>query len=140
LPEGIAKHLAWLKGDQTIDAWLLLIKPGRYRLLSAGDVGKSDSLHELAERINNPENDDASREPFEAESDEVAALVLRLIPTHLSPKGPGWRLTLPRNSPLLGNLDDGVRVTLLFSEGYLELWMADFRDKALSIPLDKLLG
>jgi hypothetical protein len=143
LPGRFAQRLKWVQGGEPIEAWLLMIRPGRYRLLSREQVDSSVRLKALAEQIYNPPEPDPETEPFEAESSASAALSARLLPARLSPRGPGWRLTIPKNA--LGlvryeTVDIDNTLFLLFSDGYLEVWSPEAVADAAAAPPDRVIS
>ena len=111
-------------------------------MLSREQVDSSLRLKNVADQIYNPPEPDPETEPFEAESSAAAALSARLLPTRLSPRGPGWRLTIPKN--VLGlvryeTVDADNIVYLLFSDGYLEVWSPEALGDAAAAPLDRVI-
>lgn len=140
IPDHLVRRINWLKGGDALDAWLLILQPGRFRLLSHGQVEASDRLRQVLERITNPD-ESGDDDPAHAESQELAALAARLVPAKVSPKGPrgGWRLTSPLGLFPAGATKSGTILYLLMSEGYLELWFEDLLNRALEIPLDQVI-
>src|SRR5260370_40723375 len=95
IPQPYCEKLSWVRGDQTMRVWLLGLVPGRFRLLSDPEVEQNQKLRELrAAIIDGPA--EAATDPTAFESNELAALLGRLIPTTLSPPRPSWRLLVPK--------------------------------------------
>lgn len=137
LPARLAARLPYLTGSEAIRAWLLVLESGRYRLLPDAAAKESGPIRRLLERMNAPDEAEAEVEPFEADTAPDAALVARLLPATLSPKGPpGWRLTLPRDLPELGESDE---MALLLHRGYLEVWSLPCLKDAMKHSPDGLL-
>jgi hypothetical protein len=120
-------------------AYLYVVAPGRYRLLSSLQVHGSAPLVALLERLKQLDSPDPSLAPYEAEADYVTVAPMRLRPIKLAlkgPPGPGWRMTLPRDLPPLGTAEVGQHLSLLFSQGYPELWSADRFNRGHESPFD----
>ena len=137
-----AEQLAWLQGKDAVDAWMLVVEVGRYRLLSDKQVDESARLRAVAESVSRPQPPDPEIEPFQAEDSSSAALGARILRVRLSPRGPGWRLTLPKDPVGLfgrpAKNTDGI-VYLLFSDGYLEFWSIDHLVESMRAPLDQVI-
>jgi len=142
LPDACAAQLDWLQGKDAIHAWLLVVGLGRYRLLSDKQVRESARLNVVAERVSSHPQPDQEIEPFQAEDSSSAALAARLLQVRLSPLGPGWRLTLPKDRlGLFGRpaTKTDNTVYLLFSDGYLEIWSVDHLIESIQAPLDQVI-
>jgi len=136
LPTTFAERIEWLAGEQALDAWLFVIAPGRYRLLSLHQVQGSEQLRAVLESF----HDTVLADPSESDADPAAALPLRLIPTAVSPRGPGWRVRLPKEAIMLADPnEDSSHAYLLFSSGYPEIWLPDVARRAVHSPLGELL-
>jgi hypothetical protein len=116
-----------------MSVWLLMLQPGRFRLLSDeeaaadGEIGLIRSLI-----VAGPQPPDGSLTIFE--SAELAARLGRLIPTSLSPSSTsGWRLSVPKH---LSSKEE--RFVLLFSLGRLEIWLLELYNSALECPLSAI--
>jgi hypothetical protein len=111
--------------------WLLMIEPGRYRVLSDSEVQLDQDLREVRSLIvDGPAPPDGPATAFEPNA--RAARIGRLILTTLAPPRPSWRLTVPKHITQ-GNRE---RLVLLFSQGYLELWLTDVYTAATAAQLD----
>jgi hypothetical protein len=120
-----------LAGKTPIDCWLLVVKPGRYRLVRHEDVER------LLKQI---EDSQARREVLEGvEDDSGDSVSARLIPCTASPPGPGWRVYVPKEARSLV-VGEKTFVYLLVRAGYLELWFPDVLRAALSESLSDVVG
>ena len=129
---------ARLAGVQKIKCWLYVIKAGGYRLFTPETPDEDGELAELLERhgeIAEPSG------PFEgADNDEQAAIRAKLIPCAASPRGPGWRVDIPKEARALAR--DGTTaasVFLLIVAGHVEIWFPQALQQAVSKPLSALL-
>ncbi len=138
LPVHMADRLPWRSATSGVEAWLFVIQPGRYRLITVADVERSASFRVISDRITNTDPPNESADPWEAEGSVYAGSSARLVPVSLSfTKGPGWRLFLSKQSYPMVSLGSEGRVFALFSEGYLELWSPDLLNRVLEEPLGK---
>ncbi len=118
-----------------IRVWLLELVTGRFRLLSDSEAEQDPKLGEIrAAIVDGPGEVDAAATQFE--SSEMAARLGRLIPATLSPPRPSWRLTLPKRMILQ---EDNKNLVLLFSLGYLEIWLPRVYQAALSSRIDQVI-
>lgn len=137
LPPRFAQQ-AGLNGTQPVPCWLLLVNPWRYRLLKQAE-NPPQALSTILERL------EESAEPGDVldatETDGQAALPLRLIPCVISPKGPGWRLNVPREVRALASQSgaEASQAFFVISSGFVELWFPDALRKAMVVPLPDLL-
>jgi hypothetical protein len=137
LPPRFAKQ-AGLAGTKPIDCFLLVVKAGRYRLLTRGAVAATPVLAEI---LNPPEEPDAEKGALDGtDSNSDAAAPARLIPCAASPRGPGWRIQVPKEAIYLAPGADHSRVFLLVVEGFVELWFQETLQEAVSEPLSELLS
>ena len=134
IPQGFYNRLHGVDRDAPSLLWLLLLRPGRFRILANADVEKDPRLSNIrSELINGPGEIESSCTEFE--ENDRAALVGRLTPTQLAGPKPAWRLVVPK--ALMP--DDVKTIVLLYSSGYLELWFHAVYLEALSRPLDAVL-
>lgn|ERR1017187_6584478 len=94
LPKHLSDRLTWLTGSDQIAAWLWTVSPGRYRLLSDGQVQVDPNLEFLRSFIVNEELIPSS-EATMSKSSEEAAVVTRLVPVQLKSNKSYWRLSFP---------------------------------------------
>ena len=137
LPKYLSDCLPWIQGTESIEAWILLVAPGRYRLLSDEQVQNHPRLEPVRSLILERKSASAS-EPTQAEAMGRAALVVRLLPTTITPPKPGWRIAFPKAfDPFAPPECDRKAFSVLFSlEGFLEIWYTDVLRKAVSLPLE----
>src|ERR1039457_5834994 len=135
LPQHYRSRIAWLEGEAPISAWLLLIQPGRFRLLSDSDIENYERLAAVRSLIIDGPNPVAVR-ASEFESNARAARIGRLIPITIE-KGATRRLVLPRE--VVQGDQDRWAFVLLFSLGFLEIWVLDAFTAASSCPLDSAI-
>jgi hypothetical protein len=131
-------ELAGLVGKVPIDLWFLVISPGRYRLLkqqpSAG-TGELSTLIRQVEQIQRP-GDLLDLTDGNAE----AALAGRLIPGVASPRGPGWRIDVPKViKTLASERAEPQFAYLLVVAGFVEVWFPETLREAMSVPISDLL-
>lgn len=135
----LPKHFsdrAPFQGTKSFEAWLLLLSPGRYRLLTDEQVQSDlqlDSVRSLVLEGKSP----APTEPTLAEEPARAAIVARLLPTAISPQGPNWRISFPKAfDPFVPPECDPKEFSILLSlEGYWEIWYRDMLRRAVLLPL-----
>jgi hypothetical protein len=134
-------ELTQIRGTHRIDCWLLVVTPGRYRLLpqltaeSEEAEGLARLLREIGEAALPGNTLDGTS------SNERAALAARLIPTVASPIGKNWRLTVPKEVRMLVHHgDDQSFLFILFIAGFIELWFPDTLRRAVSAPISKILA
>lgn len=136
IPQKFSDRVRWISGTEQLRVWLLMLLPGRFRLLSDSQVQGDGTLSEIRSAImDGPAELAGSAVGFE--SSERAAMIGRLIPVNLAPPGPCWRLTLPK--PVLPDDKDRRRFVFLFSLGYLEIWLLDVYKAAQALPLDSVI-
>ena len=96
IPHAWCERIPWVAGDDTLLVWLLMLLPGRFRILSDPEVQQNQSLNDIRSRIvNGPPPIEVPPTAFDP--NEMATLVGRLIPTTLAPGG-SWRLIVPRQT------------------------------------------
>jgi hypothetical protein len=138
LPKYLSDCLPWVTGTDTIEAWVLQIELGRYRLLSDEQV-QGDSRLEPIRSLLLEKKTASPTEPTFAEEIGRAAMVARLLPTAITPPKPGWRIAFPRAFDPFApeGCDRNAFSVLLSPEGYLEIWYTDILRKASLLPLRK---
>ena|ERR1700738_3005754 len=133
-------ELTQIRGTHRIDCWLLVITPGRYRLLPQL-VAQSEEGDGLARLLREGEEAALPGDTLDGtSSNERAALPARLIPTVASPVRKNWRLTVPKEVRMLApHGDDQSFLFILFIAGFIELWFPDTLRRAVSVPISKIL-
>jgi hypothetical protein len=124
-------------GRQTIDCRLLVVSPGRYRLLTQRQAtGSTDLARILVEMKEAAEPGDVLKE---TESNQRAAILARLLSCVVSPPPSMWRINLPKEARLLAPDADAKFVFILTVAGYIEVWFPDVLGRAASVPISELL-
>lgn len=119
---------------EKVEAWLYLVNPGRYRLLSDQDVENDPLLEAIRARIQHESTLTRSR-PSQAKPMRDAADAARLIPITIDHHKGSWRLHLGEEFALLAPSNCNPRnVSVLIPEGYLEIWHTEALRKALESP------
>lgn len=132
IPKTLSDRLKWIQGDE-VQAWLYLLEPGRYRLLSDGDV-QSDPQLDPVRLIINQEMTTQRNSATYAERSTDAAIVARLFPVTMKFHAGGWRFPFAEECRVLAPADCNPRaISFVFSpEGFLEIWYTDVLRKALT--------
>lgn len=137
LPKHFSNRIAWLRGSE-VTAWLLLLAPGRHRLLSDEDV-QSDSKLEAIRTLILEAKPAILAKPTDAQDPKEAAIVARLVPVDLTlhSHGQSWRLTFPKELTAYAKQTwDVTQFSILLSpEGYWEVWYKDALGESLTTPL-----
>jgi hypothetical protein len=129
-------RLPWITGTE-VEAWLFLIEPGRYRLLSDEDVQKDIQL-EPVRALALQDKSIALSQPSDARPIRDAAIVAKLIPITVGFHNGSWRVLLPEDLGALAPADTDTRaLSSLMPEGYLEIWYSDVLRRALDSPWRK---
>ena len=127
-----------LTGKDRIDCWLLVVTPGRYRLLRQSMSGDGD-LSRIISQIEEVEEQGDLIDLTENNSE--AAIPARLIPCVASPRGPGWRIHIPKEAKkLAAEKAEPSAVFLLVVAGFVEIWFPDTLREAVSLPISELLS
>jgi hypothetical protein len=138
LSQDLVKQVAWLKGKVGIDAWVLTLGPGRYRIIPHSQLEQNGEFKRVVERITSMQAG-APGEPFEPDSPESAALPSRLLQVTISP-GASWRLNLS-GVPLFDATGEEIKVLVqVLSDGYIELWSALRFAQAQTAPIHQIVG
>jgi hypothetical protein len=136
LPQAYCDKLPWVRGEQALIVWLLMLLPGRFRLLSDAAVLNEPKLAAVrAAIVNGPTEAEVPAIVFDP--NEQASLVGRLIPTTLSPPRPSWRLVIPK--PIIPSETQHRTSVILFSLGFVEIWFLETYNAALARPLDLVI-
>lgn len=137
LPASFARQ-AGLRGDHSIDCWLLVVSSGRYRLLVKTAVSDSKDFARILQRVERVV--EAGDVLDGTGTNSQPALRARLISCPASPRKSGWRVSLPTAAlDLVPENEDRSRVFLLVVAGFVELWFPDTLRKALTEPISGLL-
>lgn len=133
-----AKHPRFA-GVTEIKCWLLVVTPGRYRLIMQPKGTPTGTLAKILEAVEEAEEfgDLLDR----TEDNGKDAIGARLIPStvSLTPRT-GWRVNFPKAAKdLLSEKDERAFVFVRIVAGYVEIWFPDTLRRALSSPLSELL-
>jgi hypothetical protein len=137
IPTHVSDHIIWIKGTESLRAWLFLIELGRYRLLSDDQVQNDRHLEPIRALVLEGRSAILT-EPTHAIALERAAMVARLVPITISPPKPGWRFTFPKAFDAFAppECNRAAFSILLSLEGYLEIWYTDVLRRAGLLPWD----
>ena len=132
LPKHLSDRLSWLTGSEAVPAWLWMISPGRYRLLSEKQVDSDPMLQPIREFMLRQElipNED----PTVSTNLQEASVVARLQPTQLKLNKAYWRLSFPAAlDEFVPSGCDRKKFSILLSlSGYLEIWYTEILRAAL---------
>jgi len=132
LPERFVEA-AGLSGPNPVPRVLLVRKPGAYRLLALPEESPQDDLESMLTKWHEA---GAAVDPLEKiDRDTPVAIRASLIPCVVSPKGPGWRVQIPKVARMLAPPGDHSGMFLLIVAGCVEFWFPDVMRQALSGPL-----
>jgi len=133
-------ELAKLKGDKSIDCWLLVVTAGRYRLLPKTEPEPS-ATETYTRTLREWQKIAAPGDILEnTNSNELAAIQARIIPTAVTPKDTSWRVIVPKEAKMLVPAgEDTSFVFVLVVAGFIELWFPDTLRRAVSVPLAEVL-
>jgi hypothetical protein len=126
LPKHLCDRLPWLSGSEPRSAWLWMISPGRYRLLSEEQVKTDPHLESLRDFMFQQQLVPTA-DPSMSKGPNETSIVARLHPTELKVNKSYWRLSFPavldEFIPL--NCDQKKFSILLCLDGYLEIWYTE---------------
>lgn len=125
LPKRFCDVLPWIKGAEA-NAWLYLMEPGRYRLLSDNNV-QTDPILEAIRTSLLPEVRATPTQASDFEPSEDVAMMARLVPVTLKLHTGSWRLSLPEDWNALAPPDcnPGSISFLISPRGFVEIWHTD---------------
>jgi len=139
LPKHFSDQIPWMTGTD-VRAWLLLLAPGRYRLLS-DEHAENDPQLEPVRLLFLERKPAFVSEPTYSKGLNDEAIVARLVP--ITPaqhkQSQSWRISLPREllkafAP--SDCGDPKAFSILLSlEGYWEIWYTDVLRRAAFSPL-----
>jgi hypothetical protein len=139
IPGHFATATGWIQGTEDIEAFLVMLTLGRYRLVSATEASEDSDFAALKDRIESSSRD-VNSSALDFQEDSIATLGVRLIKTNLSPSGTEWRLTLPavvtqilRTHPKRGS------ALLLMAGRYIEVWDTEVYRASFNTPLDEIV-
>jgi hypothetical protein len=133
LPKSFCQRLEWLTGNE-VEAWLYLIEPGRYRLLSDKEAETDPQLDPIRARILH-ENQFIRGQPSQATPARIAVDAARLTPITIDLHKGSWRLSFRAELASLAPADCNPRtLSMLMPDGFLEIWYTDVLRKFLDSP------
>jgi hypothetical protein len=135
IPKHLSERIEWDGTD--IQIWLLLLAPGRYRILLDEQVQNDPKLEPI--RLLILEGKPALNvAPSFAVDFSAEAIVAKLVPTRMEhPPKKTWRIVFPSELNVFAPPDcDPNAFSILFSlEGYWEIWYTNvLRTAVLSSP------
>ena len=134
LPRHIVERVAFAGTDE-VEAMLLVLSPGRYRLIRP----TTNTVDADLDRVTNGWEAAALRGTMlDYENNARAAIRGRLISCSISPPPPGWRINFTKEAVELAP-GDRSHVFFLFVAGFVEFWFPDALRAALSVPLSETL-
>jgi hypothetical protein len=141
LPAHIVAHAKHPRfAGNAIKCWLLVVAPGRYRIVMQSAEAPTGALARIIQQIDELEEfGDVLDGTGNNARDAIAA---RLIPcmVTLTPRV-GWRVNFPEAAKdLLPEKEERAFVFLRIVAGYVELWFPSTLRRALSVPLSQVLG
>lgn len=133
-----AKHPPFV-GKATLKCWLLVVSPGRYRLVAQPTESATGILGRIIDEIEETEEygdlldrtDDNARD----------AIGARLIPctVSLTPRA-GWRINFPKAAKdLLSEKEERTFVFVRIVAGFVEIWFPSTLRRALATPFSAIL-
>jgi len=139
LPQSFCRRISWITGDQPHNGWLLIGSPGRCRLLSSAEVDIDPNFQSLRARITT-ELTASNHNSLEFQDEASAALALRLVPVEVTPRKPGWRLTLPRVIAAIMHIRPREsEIAALFLQEHIEFWTIETLRSSVATPLTQML-
>jgi hypothetical protein len=139
LPEPLVKQVHWIKGNHSLEAWLLMGSSGRCRLLDQSAIDGNQQLQTLRAKI---ETEQTPADPHILEFDDAAlvALPFRLLPVQISAPNPTWRLGLPKPIAGIMQLRPGQsELAALLVRDHIEFWTIEMLRLSVSTPLDEII-
>jgi hypothetical protein len=133
-----AKHPSFAE-KEALKCWLLVVTPGRYRLVGQPSEPPTGNLAKILQEIQEAEEfgdvldrtDDNPRD----------AIGERLIPCTVSfTQRIGWRVNFPRAAKdLIPQKEERDFVYVRLVAGYIEIWFPETLRRAISSPLSEIL-
>jgi hypothetical protein len=127
-----------LAGQDPVDCWLLVLTPGRYRLVRRPVEALDDDLSRILRQI---EEATAPGDVLDRTQNNARdGIQARLIPCTVSPPKPGWRVNFPKEAKqLVSDRDERSFVYVMIVAGFIEIWFPDTLRRALSGPITDIL-
>src|ERR1019366_8244456 len=108
--------------------------PGRCRLLSSTDV-EDDATCQILRATVDAETIQPTVAASEFRDEASVALGLRLLPIEITPRGPGWRLTIPKTLAAIMQIrPKESSVALLIAQPHIEIWTMETLRGAVDMP------
>ena len=140
LPVEIARNAKrpLFSGKEPIECWLLVVTPGRYRLIDQAGGTPSDDLDQILQQI---EEAGVPGDLLDRTEDNPRnAIQGRLIPCRVSPPDPGWRINFPKEATyLVSDKEERSFVYVMIIAGFIEIWFPDTLRRAVSVPIAEIL-
>jgi|SRR5579859_126512 len=126
-----------LSGKNPVECWLLVVKPGRFRLVPGTEAPDSDTSR-ILDQIE--ETSAAGGILDYTENDALDGIQARLIPCNISPPPPGWRINFPKEAKgLVPEIEERSFVYVMIVAGFMEIWFPYTLRHALSGPIAEIL-
>ncbi len=123
-----------VSSDSPIDCWLLVLKPGRFKLQKQFPPVTGAPIADILRHW-----EGLARHDSDSESEEEIALRARLLSCVVTWHERGPRINLPKEVFQL-TVGERSSVYLLKVAGCVELWFPDKLQQAVSIPLADILS
>jgi len=138
LPQAVLKRTGWTVGAEPLKGWLLIVGPGRSRLLSSTEFDRDPGCRSLLATV--AEIDQQTGSLIEFRGDPSVTLGLRLQQVEIAPPGPGWRLTLPKTLAMIMQIrpKEGS-VALLLVQEHIEIWTVETLRASMAVPLTEII-
>jgi len=140
LPKQIVENAehSRLAGKDPVECWLLVVTPGRYRLIPQPTGTLPDDLSRILGQI--AETAAPGEVLDRTQSNPLDGIQGRLIPCNVSPPQPGWRVNFPKEAKeLVSGKEDRSFVYVMIVAGFIEIWFPDTLRRALSGPISEIL-
>jgi hypothetical protein len=126
-----------LAGEEPFECWLLVLTPGRYRLVPQTG-SPSDDLSRILDQV---EEVAAPGDVLDrTQNNPRDGIQARLMPCTVSPRGPGWRIHFPKEAmKLVPQSEERSFVYVMIIAGFIEIWFPDTLRRASSQPIPEIL-
>lgn len=129
---------AGFRGSARIRCWLLVVKPGRYRIVPKSKAEVDEDLSRVLKQIEEVGKSGGVLDWTDNNEDPV--IRAKLIDCVASPPGPAWRITFPKEATQLVPEAEQLPFVYMFSVGgYVEIWFPDTLRRAESVSISKIL-